>query len=138
MKKVVVVMVLVVIMSYNGRSQTDMLLEDTKIENHFVFMSEKDIENVFKNGQIEWATIESIDGQCYVKKCLITDNNNSFSEILLTSEIFGIDNQKVRIECVYIEVCYYDSRVLYVRRGSKKLWWHATNLLNSAELSVLE
>lgn len=124
--------ILAMVMPVIGLGQTtSLLLEDKEIENNFVSMSEQNMENVFKNGTIAWCKKEIAEENCYVKKCLITGNSeNSFLEVLLVSEI--IEDPDATVKCAYIETRYYDNRVLYVKKGSEKLFLQASNVLNWA------
>lgn len=127
----IAVLLLVVMIPNFGRCQTNNItFEVVKDKNNFICMSDTDIKEIFINGEIEWCKIESTEEQKYIKKCLITSENKTFSEIVLTSETFVEETTKKRLECVHIEVIYYDSRTLYVKKANEKLWWQATNLLN--------
>lgn len=108
-----------------------MCLEDTQQENYFLCTSEEDIIEILRYGEIEWAKVEKIEGE-KIKKCLLTSENKSFSEIMLISETF--EDSSTRVQCVRIIVCCYNNRVLYIQKASEQLWWRATNILNIAEI----
>jgi hypothetical protein len=133
-RNALMVLVLVVILPFTGRSQTVMIcFEDTQQKNYFLCMSEQDINDILTYGKIEWCKTENTENQ-KIKKCLLTSNNHSFSEIVLFSE--PLEDSSTRIQCIRIEVCCYNNRTLYIKKGSEKLWWRATNILNCKEAEI--
>ena len=137
MKNVVTVLVLVVIMSSTGRSQTPIVCLESiqKDDIYMLCISPKSIEQAFQNAQVEsYKITESEDG--YIKYCFLkVTDNGKFSQIMLISrpmrDITG------RAECVYMEF-FYENKILYLPEKNEKIWWQATNLLNNAEIAVLE
>ena len=117
-----------------GRGQTsnNMTFEYVDKENHFLCITDTEIKEVFIDGKIEWCKIENTENEKCIKKCLISSDHSSFSELWLTSEEFvcGDSSETTRKKCVYIEVRYYDNSRLYVKKANEKLWWQATNILN--------
>ncbi len=128
-----IVLVVVVSMSFIGRSQTPIIcLESISTDERYTLcVSPRNIEQAFKNASVETCKIvENEEG--YIKYCFFKVTEGDFSQIMLVSQTMRDPNGKA--ECVYMEL-FYGNKILYLPEKDKKTWWQATNLLNNAKLS---